>query len=461
MQTDSPHGARVEITQDPRQFRLSDPERGLFPAEPLALALTFFREIRGQRFDTNGIDHRNAGQRFLLVEHFRKGIKPKRARIRATGHAGFFPGFLCCTLLWRQAINGPALGQNPPPRAPCGHQKNLHLFRFYAVTKRCKLRAHCPFGRIAKMKWQLFDYRSGHCTEPSVFSYLYNTCSQNASLSFNFNERRSACHSDRGVHKDSRLEPTRALSNSAGMMKPLLWIKSLALALCWIPGANADAPEPLRVFAAASLQGPLDTIARDWPAQVVVSYAGSGTLARQVSQGAPADVVILANSVWMDWLVERRDITAPVTDIVSNRLVLIGPAAARALPNPDPQALLDRLAGGRLAMGQHLSVPAGIYARAWLEHIDAWAVLRPHLAETDNVRAALFLVARGEVPLGVVYASDAFADARVFVLWTIPDDQHPTIRYPAAALTDRGAAFLGHLGTRTDAFVGAGFTALP
>jgi len=311
------------------------------------------------------------------------------------------------------------------------------------------------------MKRQLFDQWSGHCKNLWFFYYQYGIWFKKASLSLFFNIR----HAGHGISKhmslNSTLEQTRALSNSVRVMKTSRWIKGLTFALCWVICASSGVAAPVRIFAAASLQGPLDTIVNNWSEHVVISYAGSGTLARQISQGAPADVVILANTVWMNWLVDRGDIARPVTDIVSNQLVLIGPASALALPNPDSQALLDRLAGSRLAMGQHLSVPAGIYAQAWLDHIDAWAIMRPHLAETDNVRAALSLVARGEVPLGVVYASDAFADARVSVLWAIPDDHHPTIRYPAAALTDSGAEFLAYLSTRTDAFVAAGFTALP
>lgn len=244
-------------------------------------------------------------------------------------------------------------------------------------------------------------------------------------------------------------------------MKTSVWIKGLAVALSCALLAQAGYAEPVRIFAAASLQGPLDEIARDWDTEVVISYGGSGTLARQVSLGAPTDIVILANTAWMDWLLENGHVTGPATDIISNRLVLIGPVGDTPLPNPTASDLLDRLQGGRIAMGQHMSVPAGIYAQAWLQDIGAWDTLRSHLAETDNVRAALLLVARGELPLGVVYASDAAASPAVSVLWSVPPSHHPPIRYSAAALTPAGAGFLTYLGTRTDTFVAAGFTALP
>lgn len=259
----------------------------------------------------------------------------------------------------------------------------------------------------------------------------------------------------------SCLELGHRIPNSALVMKTSLRIKGLAFAVCCALLAHMGHAEPVRVFAAASLQGPLDGIARDWQGEVAASYGGSGTMARQISLGAPADIVILASTEWMDWLLENGHIAGPATDIISNQLVVIGPAGSAPLSNPTASDLLNRLQNGRMAMGQHRSVPAGIYAKAWLQNIGAWDALRPHLAETDNVRAALVLVARGEMPLGVVYASDAASSDAVSVLWSVPPTQHPTIRYSAAALTPEGDAFLDYLVTRTDAFIAAGFTALP
>ncbi|MBY5931900.1 molybdate ABC transporter substrate-binding protein [Tateyamaria omphalii] len=217
--------------------------------------------------------------------------------------------------------------------------------------------------------------------------------------------------------------------------------------------------EPVRLFAAASLQGPLDDVAQAWDGDVVISYGGSGAMARQVSQGAPADAVILANADWAAWLVDRGIGTETASPLLSNSLVVVGPLAAPPLPDVTAEVLLARLDGGRLAMGQHLSVPAGIYAHAWLSDIGAWDTVRPHLAETENVRAALALVARGETPLGIVYASDAAASDDVSVVYTVPTDRHPAIIYPGIALTPDGEAFLNHLAARTDTFVAAGFRA--
>lgn len=230
---------------------------------------------------------------------------------------------------------------------------------------------------------------------------------------------------------------------------------SLACA-AWL-AATAGMAEPTRVFAAASLQGPLDDIAEAWADDVVVSYGGSGAIARQVSQGAPADVVILANTAWSDWLADNGHAPHGAHGLLSNTLVVIAPAGARPLPDTHPDTILARLDNGRLAMGQHQSVPAGIYAQAWLTTIGAWDILRAHLAETENVRAALALVARGETPLGIVYASDAAATEAVSVVYEIPAGAHPPILYPGLALTSAGAAFLDHVAAHADSFVAAGF----
>lgn len=183
-----------------------------------------------------------------------------------------------------------------------------------------------------------------------------------------------------------------------------------------------------------------------FPDPVAISYGGSGTIARQITQGAPADVVILANPIWMDWL-EDHDAILDETrfDMATNRLVLVGAKSSAALLSMDGATLLSALNGGRLAMGQRDAVPAGIYAREWLIHIGAWDMMAPHLAETENVRAALALVARGETPLGVVYATDALAEGNVNVVWNIPEAAHRDIRYPAAAVTSAGAAFAAFL----------------
>ncbi|ASM72948.1 molybdate-binding periplasmic protein [Pseudosulfitobacter pseudonitzschiae] len=233
--------------------------------------------------------------------------------------------------------------------------------------------------------------------------------------------------------------PVRKYCGAMG--KAAYKIMVLAAAVLCIAGGPALARD-ITVLAAASLRGALDEVAALSNNTVAISYGGSGALARQVAQGAPADVVVLANPQWMDWLQEQGSVAPEAAaPLLTNTLVLIGHRGP-TLPEPDAASLMARLGDGRLAIGQRHAVPAGIYARAWLEYVHAWETLEPHLAEVENVRAALALVARGDAPLGVVYGSDARAEPKVSVLWQIPADQHPPITYPAAALTPEGAHFM-------------------
>jgi molybdate transport system substrate-binding protein len=222
-------------------------------------------------------------------------------------------------------------------------------------------------------------------------------------------------------------------------------ITALFVALAAITSPLRADTAPVTIFAAASLRGALDTLAQSFDAKVQLSYGGSGTMARQVAQGAPADAVILANATWMDWLETHAKMQPGSRQVIAtNALVLIAPAGG-----PATGAGLAVLLGkdGRLAMGQRDAVPAGIYAREWLQSTGQWDAIKNRLAETDNVRAALALVARGQSPVGVVYASDAMTDPDVQVLAQIPADTHSAIVYPAAAFTPAGAAFLNHLTT--------------
>ncbi|WP_299954912.1 molybdate ABC transporter substrate-binding protein [uncultured Roseobacter sp.] len=214
--------------------------------------------------------------------------------------------------------------------------------------------------------------------------------------------------------------------------------------------------EQVTVFAAASLKTALDQIAADFMEQtdynVSISYAGSSLLARQISQGAPADVFISANREWMDWL-EARQALVPDTrrEIIGNRLVLIAHGAKGAPLRLTRENLTHHLGAERVATALVEAVPAGLYAKAALSQMGLWDRLSPQIVQTDNVRAALALVAAGEAAFGIVYASDAQAEPRVHVLGVFPPDSHPDIRYPAALLkgrTSAGAqAFLDHLDT--------------
>lgn len=242
------------------------------------------------------------------------------------------------------------------------------------------------------------------------------------------------------------------------MIRAFLFISALwsVAAAAW-----ADAPR-VTVFAAASLRGVLEDIAEGYDSTLNLSFGGSGTMARQVSAGAPADLVILANTDWMTWLVDQNLVPADAPQVVAgNTLVLIAPTGAP--PMSDPAALPAQLGSARLAMGQRQAVPAGIYARQWLTAAGLWDSVQDQLAETDNVRAALALVARSETPFGIVYGSDALAEPRVDGVYTIPADTHDPITYPAAALSPAGADFLAYLFSPTaqSRFATHGFSAPP
>ncbi len=246
-------------------------------------------------------------------------------------------------------------------------------------------------------------------------------------------------------------------------MRNIFRLLAMAYALIVTPGIGW-AGQGITVFAAASLKNALDEVAAAYSGDVVVSYGGSGLLARQVAQGAPADVVLLANSAWMDWLQERGAIeVSSRLDLLGNTLVLVAPQGADKFAEISAARLLKRLEGGRLAVGQTKGVPAGIYARQWLENNGFWPMLQPHLAETENVRAALALVSRGEAPLGVVYGSDAMADPGVTIVYQIPSDQHDRITYPVAILAGGdGADFMSFLKSNQslEIFSKHGFTPL-
>ncbi|MBE7245544.1 MAG: molybdate ABC transporter substrate-binding protein [Actinomycetospora chiangmaiensis] len=219
-------------------------------------------------------------------------------------------------------------------------------------------------------------------------------------------------------------------------------------ALMLLPAARPTrAEQPVVVFAAASLKNALDEASAAWGKETGktarISYAGSNALAKQIEAGAPADLFISADQAWMDY-VERAGLLKPGsrTDLLRNALVLIAPGPKTA---SDPQVALAPdlgttlakiLGGGKLAMATIDAVPAGKYGKAALEKLGAWDSVKGQVAQAENVRAALLLVARGEAPLGIVYATDAVADPSVHVVATFPADSHPPIVYPAAVTKD-------------------------
>lgn len=237
-------------------------------------------------------------------------------------------------------------------------------------------------------------------------------------------------------------------------------LKMLAVICAATSAQLGSAGADVTVFAAASLRGALDEIAALSDTDITLSYGGSGTIARQVANGAPADVVILAHGRWMDWLADMGAILPESrANIGANTLVLIGEIGAEPVINATE--IIERLSQNRLAMGQRDAVPAGIYAREWLENAGIWGQLNTQLAEVGNVRLALALVARGEAPLGVVYRSDARAEPRVDILYNVPETTHSKISYPAAATNARGNDFMTLLSSpqAIDILIGHGFSA--
>lgn len=213
----------------------------------------------------------------------------------------------------------------------------------------------------------------------------------------------------------------------------------MALSPAW--AAPARAGEKVTVFAAASTTNAVTDIgrlfAREKSGRMVASFASSSTLAKQIENGAPANVYISANPQWMDYLEKRKMVDADSRfNLLGNRIVLIAPAdssqhviIARGFP------LAAMLKANELAMGNPAHVPAGIYGKQALQNLGVWESVRSRVARAKDVRAALALVERGEAPLGVVYATDAAITKKVRVVGVFPDDSHPPIVYPAALVT--------------------------
>jgi molybdate transport system substrate-binding protein len=239
-----------------------------------------------------------------------------------------------------------------------------------------------------------------------------------------------------------------------------------------IAAPAARAAEPVTVFAAASLKTALDAVSAAWTAETqkkaTISYAATSALAKQIEQGAPADVFFSADMDWMDYLGQKNLIdTASVTKLLGNEIVLIAPKDSTVKAEIAPGfPLADLLGDGRMAIGEVKSVPAGKYGKAALESLGVWASVEGRLAQAENVRAALKLVATGEALLGIVYRTDAKAEPGVRVLGTFPASSHPPIIYPAARVAasqnEDAADFIVFLNSpkAADIFKAQGFTLL-
>ena len=233
------------------------------------------------------------------------------------------------------------------------------------------------------------------------------------------------------------------------LLRGRLSVVLFLMTVCW--PSSGIALDRILVFAAASTREAVEAVLelghREHGLDAVASFASSAALARQIESGAPADLYISANIAWMDHI-EAAGLLDPKSrqDLIANRLVLLAPTGRAPLQTTtlltSESPILEWLAGGRLAIGEPSAVPAGIYARQSLEALGLWDTVRDHLAPSGDVRAALALVERDAVPLGIVYSTDAKASRKVDVVAEIPRSSHAPIHYPIA-LTRQGAKSAG------------------
>jgi molybdate transport system substrate-binding protein len=230
----------------------------------------------------------------------------------------------------------------------------------------------------------------------------------------------------------------------------------IAFALALASGFSASSAfaqeKGLTIFAAASMKNALDDVDAAYTAKtgvkVTASYAASSVLAKQIGQGAPADIFLSADTDWMDYATKQKTINIETrTNLLGNSIVLIAPKDSSIEKVAVATGFdLAKLAGtGRIATGDVASVPVGKYAKAALEKLGAWEAAAPKFAMAESVRAALTLVARGEAVLGIVYATDAKVEPGVKIVGIFPAESHPPVIYPVAATTSAGAGAASYL----------------
>ena len=223
-------------------------------------------------------------------------------------------------------------------------------------------------------------------------------------------------------------------------MRPL---PRLAGAFVLALAATVACAQDVTVFAAASLTNAFEEIAKAYRPKgggpVKFSFAASSTLAKQIESGASADIFASADEQWMDYLADRKLIEpATRSSRLANTLVLVTPPGEKRTVDIRPGfALAGMIGNGRLATGDPAHVPVGRYAQQALTMLGVWDAVAPRIARTDNVRAALLLVERGEAPFGIVYGTDAAASGKVNVAGIFPADSHPPVSYPFAILAQR------------------------
>jgi molybdate transport system substrate-binding protein len=241
-----------------------------------------------------------------------------------------------------------------------------------------------------------------------------------------------------GVAREQRCEQAR----SAPMRRLAGFFAVLAILYGSVVSPASAQDTNLTVFAAASMKNALDDVDAAYTARtgvhIIASYAASSALAKQIEQGAPADIFVSADTDWMDYATARKAINGPSrVNLLGNSIVLIAPKDSILDKVSIGQGFdLARLAGnGKIATGDVNAVPVGKYAKAALEKLGAWQAAEPKFAMAESVRAALTLVARGEAALGIVYSTDARVEPGVKIVGTFPADSHPPIIYPVAATT--------------------------
>ncbi|MGZ5875460.1 MAG: molybdate ABC transporter substrate-binding protein [Bradyrhizobium sp.] len=256
-------------------------------------------------------------------------------------------------------------------------------------------------------------------------------------------------------------------------MHRLAGIFAAFIMLCgWVHTPALAQDKTLTVFAAASMKNALDDIDAAYTAKtgvrIVASYSASSALAKQIEQGAPADIFVSADIDWMDYAIARKNINEPTRiNLLGNSIVLIAPKDSKIdHVTIGPGFDLAKLAGdGKIATGDVRAVPVGKYAKAALQKLGAWQAAEPKFAMAESVRAALTLVARGEAPLGIVYSTDAKVEPGVKIVGSFPADSYPPVVYPVAATANAKSeaadylAFLRSSAAKT-AFEKYGFTFL-
>lgn len=266
----------------------------------------------------------------------------------------------------------------------------------------------------------------------------------------------------------------RAASILSRLCLPIAMAGLMLVSTLWAAAQAQKADTAtITIFAAASLKNALDDAAKAYEKstgnKIVISYAGSSALAKQIEQGAPADIFISADLDWMDYAQKKGLIKTDTRfNLLGNRIVLIAPKSSTvSLKIAKDFPLASTLGSNRLAMANVKSVPAGKYGSAALQKLGVWKDIESKVAQADNVRAALALVAQGEAPLGIVYETDAAAEPKVRIVDTFPADTHPPIIYPIAILAaskkvDADKAFVDYLKTPEAQafFTKQGFTVL-